>query len=151
MRNHPPCRLFRCFGPAVALAFLLGCAGGRGDVRFDSLEYPTSMSGYVYGPDGRALSPKSLDVVAEFEHQVRFWGMLFSWVPLNGNVDLSEEINRDVEQAGGEGVINLSVTSEGCPTNYVPALSLIPMWPGCADVTVACQIVKRKTSARARR
>lgn len=151
MRNQLFERLFCSIGPALALAFVLGCAGSRGDVRFDSLAYPTSMSGYVYGPSGRALSPKSLDVVAEFEHEARMWGMLFSWIPLNGKLDLSEEINRDVEQAGGTGVVNLSVTSKGCPTNYVPALSLIPVWPGCADITVAGQIVKPKTSASSRR
>jgi hypothetical protein len=129
---------------ALGVGIGIGCAGGRGDVRFDSLRYPVSMSGYVYGPKNRALSPRSLEVVSEFEHEGRLWGVLFSWLPVSGDLDLSDEINNDVEAAGGEGVINLSVKSEGCVLNYIPGLSLIPMWPGCADVTVAGQVVKRK-------
>jgi hypothetical protein len=132
----------------ASLLLQLGCAGGRGDVRFDSLRYPVSMSGYVYDQKNRALSPKSLDVVAEFEHEARLWGMFFSWIPVNGDLDLSEPINRDVDAAGGEGVINLSVKSEGCAFNYIPGLSLLPFWPGCADVTVAGQVVKRKRVRR---
>lgn len=139
---------------ALALAVLLtqsGCTGGRGTVRFDDLEYPASMSGYLYGPDQRSLSPKKLEVVGEFSQDARFWGMLFSMVPLNGSLDLSDEINREIAQADGDGVINLSVRSDGCGLNYIPALSLLPFWPGCADVTVEGQIVKRKRVRRAAR
>ena len=136
-------------GLALLLAFSLvaaGCAGARGNVRFDSLEYPASMSGYLYGPDDRTLSPLSLQVVSEFEHGGRMWGVLYSWVPLTRSLDVSDAINREIEQAGGEGVINLSVTTDGCAINYIPALSLLPIWPGCADVTVAGEIVRRKSS-----
>lgn len=135
----------------IALALLLGCglvlagcAGARGKVRFDTLEHPASMSGYLYGPDDRALSPRSLQVVGQFERRERMWGLMYSWIPLTGSVDLSQEINREVERAGGEGVINLSVTTDGCALNYIPAVSLLPLWPGCADVTVAGEIVRRK-------
>ena len=32
--------------------------------------------------------------------------------------------------------------------NYVPVLSLLPVWPGCADLTVEGQIVKQNRSRR---
>ena len=38
--------------------------------------------------------------------------------------------------------------TDGCGINYVPALSLLPFWPGCADVTVEGQIVKLESSRR---
>lgn len=128
---------------AVAVP-LLGCAGGRGDVRFDSLEYPASMSGYLHGPNGRPVSPKSLSVVGEFEEEARLYGMVFSWVPVTKTVDVSEAMNREIAAAGGEGMINVKVSSDGCVMNYMPVLSLLPVWPGCADVTVEGQIVKQK-------
>ena len=129
---------------------LLGCAGGRGDVRFDSLEYPASMSGYLHDSRGRAVSPKSLEVVGEFKEETRLWGMLFSWVPVTKTVDLSDEMNRDIAAANGEGMINVKVHSEGCVFNYIPVMSLLPIWPGCADVTIEGQIVKQKKRGRRR-
>ena len=132
----------------LLVAFLAGCAGGRGTVRFDSVKYPVSMSGYVYGPKQQALSPKSLKVVGEFSHSMRMWGVLFSLVPITGSVDVSDAINDAIAEHRGDGVINLKIRSEGCAVNYFPALSLMPIWPGCADVTIEGQVVKRRSSKR---
>jgi len=129
---------------AFFVAPLVGCAGGRGDVRFDALRYPASMSGYLHDAKGRAVSPKSLAVVGEFKEETRLWGTGFSWVPVTGAVDVSDSMNREIAAAGGEGMINVKVVSEGCMLNYVPVVSLLPMWPGCADVTVEGQIVKQE-------
>lgn len=137
---------------SLVLALLsLACAGGRGVVRFDSLGYPASMSGYVYGSNGLPLSPNTLKVVGEFEREAKLWGMLFSWIPLTGRLDLSTPINQEIERAGGDGVINLTVRSQGCTLNYVPGLSLLPVWPGCAAVTVQGQIVKHQPARQRRR
>ena len=125
-----------------------GCAGGRGDVLFDSLEYPASMSGYLHGANGRPVSPESLKVVGEFKENTRLYGIGFSWVPITGTVDVSKAMNREIAAVDGEGVINLKVSSDGCMMNYMPVLSLLPLWPGCADVTIEGQIVKRKGGKR---
>ena len=104
------------------------------------------MSGYLEGPDGRALSPRDLEVLGSFEHSERRWGLLYSFLPLGGDVDLSEAITQQIEAAGGEGMINMTVESEGCTLNYLPAVSLLPVWPGCADLRVSGEIVRRKGS-----
>jgi hypothetical protein len=136
---------------AVVGASIFGCAGSRGDVRFDSLEYPASMSGYLHGANGRSVSPKSLQVVGEFKENARLYGVGFSWVPITKTVDVSTAMNREIAAAGGEGVINLKVSSDGCMMNYMPVLSLLPFWPGCADVTIEGQIVKQKVGRRGMR
>lgn len=131
---------------AVAL-LLSACAGGRGDIRFDSLVYPASMSGYLNDSHQRVVSPKSLAVVGEFKEEARLWGAVFSWVPVTKTVDVSNAMNREIAAAGGEGMINVKVTSDGCAMNYVPVMSLLPMWPGCADVTIEGQIVKQQRAS----
>ena len=90
-------------------------------------------------------------MVGEFSYSTRMWGLFFSWIPINGSVDVSEAMNKAIAEHKGDGVINLTVRSDGCATNYLPALSLLPIWPGCADVTVEGQIVKQASRRRAKR
>ena len=73
---------------------------------------------------------------------------MYSWAPLTREVDLSDVINEQIKSAGGEGIINLSASSKSCGINYAPVFSLMPFWPGCADVTVSGQIVRRRAGRR---
>ena len=82
------------------------------------------------GPQGR------------LKHKTRFWGVGYSYVPLSGKKDVSPAVNRQVQQAGGDGVVELHVTTRGCGWNYIPLLPILPIWPGCAVTTLSGKIVE---------
>jgi hypothetical protein len=122
-----------------------GCAGARGNMRFDRLAYPASMSGYLRASDGQILPPTSLYRVANIKETHTFWGMCYSLAALNHSYDPCDAINRAVEAAHGDGIVNLRVSAKGCGWNYVPFLNLLPFWPGCTHVVIEGDIVTQES------
>lgn len=122
---------------------LVGCSGARGALRFDELKYPVSSSGYLYTSDGG----KRLETVAPMAFDVKVWGIGWSIIPLSGDVDVSDEINKQIVAVDGEGVVNLTVTTDNCGVNYVWPLNLLPIWPGCVAVEIQGTIVRRQRRA----
>jgi len=130
----------------ILLAFsMTGCfvAGSRGNVRFNELKYPASMSAYLYGPNNELLAKdRELQVVEQFSYKVNFWGTLYSLVSLTGVKDVSKEINNKIEYSGADGIINMKVISKpGILTHFHP-LTLIPFWPSYTEVLIEGEIVK---------
>jgi hypothetical protein len=138
-RTWIPCALL------AALA-LSGCAGARGSVAFNKLEYPVSMSPYVEARSGRVLSPDDIQVVGEVNYETKIWGMGYSLIPLSGEKDVSEPINQQVRAAKGDGVSQLSVAADFCSLNHVPVLNSLPVWPACVDVSIRGQIYREKSA-----
>ena len=119
-----------------------GCAGARGSLAFDRLSYPVSSSSFLYGPDEQLVAAGQLTTLTSFTLEKRIWGILWSFVPLSGAEDVSDEINERIAEAGGEGVTNLSVQVENCGMNYVPIINWLPIYPGCTLVHVTGVVVK---------
>ncbi len=138
----------RNLAPALSLFCLVACAGGRGAIGFDSLQYPASMSGYLYNSEGHALPPESFVIADHFSKQLKIWGLAYSWAPVTkgSDTDVSGVLNAAIKKARGDGVIYLTVTSTRCWMNNVPIVTLLPFWPGCANVTVEGEIVRRKAA-----
>ena len=135
--------LFILFFTAIA-----GCTGGRGNIKLETLEYPASLSSALYGEDFVILTgDDELIVVDDFFYEKRFWSVLYSGVLLNGDKDIAEAINKGIDEAQGDGMINMTVTSSQCFMNlpsYLFFLHVLPITPGCVNVTVEGQIVKVK-------
>ncbi|MCB0221238.1 MAG: hypothetical protein KDH09_16180 [Chrysiogenetes bacterium] len=132
----------------LALAALTGtgCSGSKYSMRLQSLRYPASMSGYLYDEDERMLSEKDMEVIGEFNEKTRLWAMAWGLATLNGessDQELAELINAAVEKRGGEGVIDLGFSSETCGINFAPAISILPLWPGCTSIQASGTIVRR--------
>ena len=128
----------------LCLMFTSGCAGAKGSLTFDHLNQPVAMGVIWENPKpGDTDLGYRYEPVGELHHEVVFWGMVYSVVSLTGDVDVSEEINKQVELAGGHGVVLFVASSEGCWLNYVPILSILPFWPGCTKVTLWGRIVKK--------
>jgi hypothetical protein len=134
----------RVWIPCALLATLTlsGCAGARGSVAFNKLEYPVSMSPYVESRSGRVLSPDDMQVVGEVKYETKIWGMGYSLIPLTGEEDVSEPINQQVRSVRGDGVSQLSVAADYCSLNHVPLLNVLPVWPTCVDVSIQGQIYR---------
>lgn len=133
----------------VVLAFCLlltACVGSRQDIRFAAAQVPLSLSSQLLDGQGRQLGNEDLEVVGRLGASSRGWSLLWSLLPIKG-VDFSAEVNAQVAAAGGEGVVNLVLTSQdGCTRslNQVPFAALLPFFPGCTDVTISGDIVRRR-------
>ncbi|MET0287571.1 MAG: hypothetical protein ABW352_23995 [Polyangiales bacterium] len=127
----------------VVLGLLLpGCAGARGALTFDGLQYPVSSSSYLYAPDDRPVTHGELQQVGSISTQTRVWSLFWSAIPLTPTRELSGPLNEQIASAGGEGVTDLNVRSQNCGTNYIPFISWLPFYPGCALVTISGSVVK---------
>lgn len=125
---------------------VFACAGNRGSVKFDTLEYPVSMSAFVNGPNKSVLvKDESLEVVKKFEFQKKQWAMVYSFVNLSNDEIFAAEINKAIKDANGDAMINLNVTNANCFVNFgLFALPILPFYPGCSDITVSGDIVLAK-------
>ena len=136
---------FYCMAIFVFFA-MTGCflySGSEGHMRFDELKYPASMSAYLYGPNNELLAKdRELQVIGRFSYKMNFWGTFYSGVPLTGTKDVSKEVNNKIEASGGDGIINVKVTSKpGSLTLYHP-LTALPFWPSYTEVLMEGEIVK---------
>lgn len=128
--------LAACF----AMLGATGCAGARSHVIAPESQYPISMSDGVRDADGSLLLDKQKRVVGGFQGDYMAWGWLWSLVSFTGDHDISDEINEQVKQAGGDAIVNLAVRSEPCLWNV---FTLIGVVPDCAYVRVRGHIIKK--------
>jgi hypothetical protein len=132
------------------LATSVGCAGARVSITADTAKYPISFSGAVRDRGGVLYAGPTLQKVGAFAAERTSVGLLYSTVSLPGTWDVSEEINRQVQAAGGEAVINfrLAVTSSCTALNAFPLLNALPIWPGCSPLEATGDIVVRAPPGR---
>ncbi len=136
-----------CCGIIIILS-MTGCYGGaRGIVRFNELDYPASMSPYLYGPNNEILvKDRDLSVIKPFRLEVIYTAIFYSLVSLAPDKDVGEQINASVDSCGGDGVVNVKIRSKPGLTNYMHPLTLLPFWPSYTTVVVEGYIVKYEPS-----
>ncbi len=119
----------------------MGISGGRID--FDGLKYPVSMSGSLYGPNDEVVKRgEGLEPVKGFEFTKNYWSTFYSIIPLSRTSDIVEQMNKEIAEAGGDGMIYVSVSSDYSNLNHIFFLDLLPIWPGCSKIRVFGTIVK---------
>jgi len=140
--------------PGVALRVVLflaslatACGGARSHVRLDTARYPVSMSSWILDRDGSAVPAGALERVGALRASARGWN--FGWTQVSMNaVDFSDEVNAQVAEAGGDGVINFKITAD-CPVfpDVLPNLLLLHLLPlpGSVLVEVFGDIVRSKS------
>jgi hypothetical protein len=126
------------------LLALSGCAGARSSIVMNDAAYPVSLSNGMRGPDGHLLDRSEMEVVGKFHGDRTAWGMLYSLVPLTPHLDLSKDVNEQVGAAKGQAVVRLRTETRPCALDYFVIFSLLPIWPGCANVGVDGDIIRYK-------
>lgn len=125
-------------------AIMVSCAGARGNLRFDELKYPVSMSPALYDKDNTVVFYKrELKPVGKLDYTKTIWSTLWTAVTFNPSQELGGPINTQIEENGGEGVVNMTVHVRNCSLNYIPILAWLPIWPGCTVVNIEGDVVKR--------
>lgn len=134
----------------IALLFITGCAGARGSMTLNTLDYPVSTSAYLYAEDNKTMlaTGKDLTVVKNFAYDKTAWGIMWSLVPLSGDGDIVEAINNDIKDSGGEGMTNFTISASGCALQRFDSLFLnfihiIPILPSCTSLEIGGDIVKQ--------
>jgi hypothetical protein len=141
-QNHEH-RLRAHLAIALVASGCLACAGGaRTVIVADKARYPVSLSRGIRDTHGKLVPSDRRLKVGALSASGTSWAMLWGHVPLSGDFDISDAVNAQVSHVGGEAVINLEVTSAGCPWFEVPLLSLLPFWPGCVRVELHGDIVQ---------
>lgn len=121
---------------------LVGCGSASGTFKFDSLRYPASMSAFVHGPDGSMVNKGDLRVIGRVVVEERFWGIVYGWVDITGDVDIGDRLNEQIKAKGGDAVINLTATAAHCSMNNIFLLNWLPVWPGCVNAGIEGQVVR---------
>jgi hypothetical protein len=139
----------RSLAGGVLLLLLAGCVGSRQEIRFATAKVPLSLSPQLLDIRGQSVGSEQLEIVGQLAARQRGWSIFWTLLPLRG-IDFSDVINQQVTSAGGEAVVNLKLTSqEGCTLslNQIPFAALLPIFPGCTDVSISGEIVRYRKDA----
>ncbi len=134
-------------GLAVASLILTGCAGARYRISADRLRYPASLSPVLPDEEGRpAYLGESLKPVGRFSFNRTSVGFVYG---VTGTaIDLSDDLNREVERRQGEGIVQLSLRPENCASSWFFPFTLLPFYPGCHNLTVTGTVIVRNREGR---
>jgi hypothetical protein len=70
------------------------------------------------------------------------WGLLYTGIRLTPRTDISKAVNGQVAAVGGDAVVNLRIMGSHCGGDFIPLVSFVPIWPGCANIVVEGDIIK---------
>jgi hypothetical protein len=122
--------------------FCLACAGSGGSIKLDELEYPVSMSAYLYDENARLVSAgKGLEALKSFTFSKTFYSIFYSLADISNDKEITANIHKRIKDANGSGVINLHfvIANNNDSRCCVP---YFPLWPGRTEVTVIGDIVR---------
>jgi len=130
---------------SVALPLASCMHGGRASLKFKKMEYPASMSSYLYDKNWKKLQyGNQLQFIKKVTVTRKVWGMGYSMISFSKTESFDQKLNAEIKKMGGVGIVNVSVSTRGCSFNGVfPPLAILPL-PGCGVVTVEGDIVKLK-------
>lgn len=126
----------RSLASVLAIALMtIACAGSKGTLRMEKLDYPVSSSGYIYNKDLQPIRiGKGLTKVSSLESSQRFWSILYAQVPLSSDDALFGDFNAQIKETQGIGVVNFEIENSACALNQFYILTILPFWPGCTVV-----------------
>jgi hypothetical protein len=138
---------FKALCGVASIAILMtvvGCTGGKIVIKADKVNCPVSLTNGVYDQDFKLLSQNNYTIVHSFQFTKHRWSICNAWIPLSGNPNISEQLNKLVAQYGGDAIVNLKfATTE----NYFQVCSNVLIIsgfiiPGTVDVRISGDIVK---------
>ncbi len=127
-----------------------GCCVSKGALNFSTLEYPTSMSAYLYDQNQDVvMKDRELESIHSFEFKKTFWNLAYGLIPLTKEESISDTLNFLVEKYEGDGIINLTISIEQGFISKLSGLflfvpSYFPIFPSSTKITISGEVVKLK-------
>ncbi len=133
----------------ICMAFISGCtAGSRGYLIAPTVRYPVSFSPIVRDANGNILKEENIEVVGKFSYTYTTIHMFSRILPLTKvTQDISEPLEKQIEEANGEAVINLIVIAKKNEWNWFPATLSVGVFPGYSSVEISGDIVRQKRTS----
>ena len=137
-------KVARMFAAALGLAATTGCfAGANSTVVARRARYPISLTEAVRDPSGALVPADRQEIVGRFSYDYRAWGVMYGMASLTGERDISNEVNRQVEERGGEAIVNFAVDVGQCFWTWASIALTMGLAPGCADIAISGRIIRR--------
>jgi len=125
-----------------------GCYGASTDVVAPTAKVPVSLSRAVHDANGSIVELGEREVVGTFSYDTTVWSLAYGAADLHGTTDISEAINAQVGEQGGDAVTNLEITGKACGWGMVLGFNLLPLWPGCEYIEVRGDIIRVRRDRR---
>lgn len=125
-------RALNYFSLIFSAAIAFHCAGSKGKLRFDDLNYPASFSGYIYDEKQQPLRiGNGVKKIAEVNASKRVWSVFYGQAVLSDDTHLVRDFNAEMEKNKATGIVNLQLENSACLLNHFFILNILPFWPGC--------------------
>ncbi len=121
---------------------LINCAGSKGNLIFNKLNYPVSMTNQIIFKQNSNYSVNNYIIYEEFEVEENFCSTFYSHIAFHTKIDLSEKLNQEIYSKNGEGIINLKFYSKNHIVNYFWPLTALPFWIGCTTILIKGNVFK---------
>jgi len=129
----------------IMVVVSLSCvAGSSGNLRFVKVDYPISCSAYLYDRDRSILSTADgLTVIKHLKYDDTFYGTAWSIVDLSDEREINMYINREIKNAGGDGLVNFKIEVVQSKLDYCIPFTLLPFWIGGTNIHIEGDVVKK--------
>lgn len=133
----------------LSLFIVMGCAGSRSRITAPSVKYPISLSPAIRNIDGTIFKEDDLVKVGKFYYKYITVFMLWTAIPLSHiKHDISNAVNEQIEKAGGDAIINLTVKNEGDGLAGFTSIISLGLLPSSSSIEIKGDIVSRKTNPK---
>lgn len=125
-----------------------GCCFTKGVVKFDALQYPTSMSAFLYDNNRNVvMKGRDLESLYSFKFKRNYWSLVYGLVQFKQKETICDSLNAVVNKYKGDGIINLTITVDHGIVDKISAIFMyiphyIPILPSSAKVTISGEVVK---------
>jgi hypothetical protein len=124
---------------------VIGCAGGRLTMTANNLQHPVSTTEGLYDPNYKLLGEEDYEKVGNFDFSVSKWSLFWTLIPLSGDPDISDDLNKIIKEKGGDAIINLQVNVSGVAGSIPNFLaSVVPIIPGVVTASITGDVIKVK-------
>lgn len=123
--------------------FIFSCAGSRGTLKFDNVNYPMSLNQWIFNKDGQKVSiGNGLVQTGSLSEYFENWAFFYHWYSISNEKIFYTKIENSIRQKRGDGLVNTFIVIQDCFYNNLLFLNYLPIWPGCSTVYIEGDIVK---------
>ncbi|MDH5721662.1 MAG: hypothetical protein OEZ13_13745 [Spirochaetia bacterium] len=120
--------------------------GAAGKIKLKNSKYPVSLSHSLYDNDGKIVSEKNgLETIKHFKYNTSYWSILYTFIDLSDDEDITMYLNTELDDLRGDGVINLEIENKQCINHmFIPMITILPFWPSCTNINLEGDFVRLK-------